>query len=469
MTRYLCIHGHFYQPLRKDPFTGRIPKEVGADPWDNFNQKVTAECYRPNVQLGNLEHISFNVGPTLLERLQEADPETYEGIIAADKQNVQKHGVGNALAQAYNHTILPLATERDKQIQVRWGIADFQARFGRKPDGMWLPETAVDYATLEAVVREGIQFVILAPWQASDPCVDTTGPYRVPLPSGHSITAFFYDAHLSGKIKPDPRTPYSAQEFVRFSLPMRLDILKSWSKEDQLLLLASDGENYGHTVLGRERFLYEVVHREAFEGGYQVTSLSRYLLQHPPVRETGIRENTTWSCRHGLERWKGHCGCIRQGTGEWKNPLRHALDELARLLDGYYETTVGGLKLKPTQLLYDYINVRLGWVDVQQFLASHGGQDLSNDEAATVVTLLESQYYRQLMFTSCGFFFEDLNRIEPRNDIKFAAKAVVLAEKVTRPDLRTQFLADLERAKSWRAAVNGRDLFEAAISANQAE
>ena len=467
MTRYLCIHGHFYQPLREDPFVGQIPKEIGADPWDNFNQKITAECYRPNVQLGNLEHISFNVGPTLLEWLQEADPETYEGVISADEKNVQKHGVGNALAQAYNHTILPLATERDKQVQIKWGIADFQARFGRKPDGMWLPETAVDYATLEALVGNDIQFVILAPWQASDPCVDTTEPYLVPLPGGRSIAAFFYDAHLSGRIKPDPRTPYSAREFVRFSLPMRLNVPKCWSGNDQLLLLANDGENYGHTVLGRERFLYEVVYREAFEGGYQVTSLPRYLLHHHPTREMAIRENTAWSCRHGLERWKAHCACIREGTGEWKRPLRHALNELAGLLDEHYETFMGRLKLDSMQLLFDFIKVRSGWADPQQFLVSHGGQNLSNDKASMVLTLLESQYYRQLMFTSCGFFFEDLSRIEPGNNIKFAAKAIVLAEKVVGQDLRAQFLADLEQAKSWHTGVTGRDIFEKLLPAGQ--
>ncbi len=469
MARYLCIHGHFYQPLREDPFVGRIPKESGANPWENFNQKITAECYRPNVQLGNFEHISFNVGPTLLEWLQKSDTETYEGIIRADKWNVQRYGVGNALAQPYNHTILPLATKREKQVQVRWGIADFQQRFGRQPDGMWLPETAVDYATLEVLVSNGIQFVILASWQASDLSVDATEPYRVLLPSGRSTTAFFYDAHLSGRIKPDPRTPYSAREFVRFSLPMRLNISKVWSGDDQLLLLANDGENYGHSVLGRERFLYEIVHREAIDGGYQLTSLPRYLLHHPPAREMSIRENTAWSCRHGIERWKGHCTCVEPGTGKWKRPLRHTLNELAKLLDSHYETTMRSLGLDCTQILYDYIKIRSGWIDGKEFLVNHDGQHLTDGESTRVLSLLESQYYRQLMFTSCGFFFEDFDRIEPKNNIKFAAKAIVLAEEVTGHNLRAQFSADLEQVTSWRTAENGRDFFEAAIPANHAE
>jgi hypothetical protein len=460
MARSLCIHGHFYQPPREDPFTGQIPKEAGAEPWDNFNQKITAECYQPNVQLGNFERISFNVGPTLLEWFQKSDLETYEGIIRADEGNVQKYGVGNALAQPYNHTILPLATEREKQVQVKWGIADFQARFGRTPDGMWLPETAVDYATLEVLVSNDIRFVILAPWQADDPSVDTSEPYLVSLPSGRSITVFFYDAHLSGKIRPDPRTPYGAREFVRFSLPMRLRLSKVWSGDDQLLLLASDGEHYGHGVLGRERFLHEVVYREAFESGYQVTSLPVYLLQHPPIREVNIREDTAWSCRHGIERWRGHCDCIGEGTGEWKGPLRHALIELAQLLDSYYETVVASLNLDHAQLLCDYIGVRSGWVDREEFLAFHDAQHLSDGEFTILFTLLESQYYRQIMFTSCGFFFEDFDRIEPKNNVKYAAKAITLAEEVTKRNLREQFSDGLAQVKSWRTSENGRDYFE---------
>lgn len=466
MARYVCIHGHFYQPMRQDPFLNRVPTESGAAPWRDFNEKITAECYRPNVLLDNFEHISFNVGPTLLEWLQVADPQTYQGIIRADAENVEKHGLGNALAQAYNHIILPLATERDKNIQIRWGISDFEARFGRKPCAMWLPETAVDYATLEALVSNGMEFVILAPWQAASPNVDTTEPYVVPLPSGRAIAAFFYDAHLSGKVKPDPRTPYGAREFVRFSLPMRLDRAKAWAEEDQILLLANDGENYGHRPLGRERFLNDVVQREAFEGGFEVVSLPRYLVHHPPVREIGIRENTSWSCRHGIDRWKGHCACVHQGTGAWKEPLRYALDRLAGLLDRHFETNVRKWGLEPTPLLYDYINVRLGKVDYEQFLAHHGGQDLCSERASKVMLLLESQTYRQLMFTSCGFFFEDLDRIEPRNNIKFATKAIALAERVAPQDLWARFMTDLEQTTSWRTGVSGRDIVESCLPAN---
>ncbi len=194
---YLCIHGHFYQPPREDPFTGRIPHEPGASPYDNFNEKITVECYRPNADLGNFDQISFDLGPTLAAWLEQAHPDVYRRIVEADRRAIERDGVGNALAQAYNHTILPLATARDKRTQIMWGLLDFFYRFGRRAEGMWLAETAVDVPTLDLLAEQGVGYTVLAPWQAAEP-IDPTEPYLVRLPSGRRITVFFYNGPLSG-------------------------------------------------------------------------------------------------------------------------------------------------------------------------------------------------------------------------------------------------------------------------------
>ncbi|MFI5274892.1 MAG: glycoside hydrolase, partial [Ktedonobacterales bacterium] len=243
--QFLCLYGHFYQPPRDDPFTRQIAPEPGAAPYANFNEKITAECYQPNAAAGNFAAISFDLGPTLAAWLEHAAPEVYRQILAADRLNVERFGVGNALAQAYNHTILPLATARDKRTQIRWGLDDFAHRFGRRAEGMWLAETAVDEETLAIAAEEGVRYTVLAPWQATEP-VNPTEPYYVRLPNDRTIAVFFYNGPLSGGVSFDWDTTTNADTFVTAYLPHHLSEEKRARDEDQVVLVATDGELYGH-------------------------------------------------------------------------------------------------------------------------------------------------------------------------------------------------------------------------------
>ncbi|HEY7779841.1 MAG TPA: DUF3536 domain-containing protein [Ktedonobacterales bacterium] len=479
-TNALCVHAHFYQPPREDPFTGEIPEEYGAGPYHDFNAKITAECYRPNAELGNLERLSFDLGPTLAGWLEHAAPDVYAAFLAADRQRVERDGAGNAMAQAYNHTILPLASPRDQRTQVAWGIADFRHRFGRAPRGMWLAETAVDLGTLEVVARQGIAFVILAPWQAegADPAhasgVDTTRPYQVALPEGRAISVFFYDANLAGAahgagpLTDDPRA------FARYALPMRLDNWWWGPRGDQLLLAASDGEFYGHHRPGRERWLATLLGEAAPAAGFSVTWPERWLLDHPAVEPMRIRSRTSWSCRHGLVRWMDDCDCVRDaaggGDGFWKLPLRTALDRLADRLDHAYARFGGALLRDPWDARDASILVRLGEQSWETFFATWASDEVDAlaplhraRAAERARDLLDAQYYRQLMYTSCGFFFEDLDRIEPRNNLAYAAMAIRLTERATPGfgDFEDDFLADLEGARGRRSGRTAAQLYDA--------
>jgi alpha-amylase/alpha-mannosidase (GH57 family) len=242
---YLCLHGHFYQPPREDPFTGQIPIESAATPYTNFNEKITAECYRPNAEAGNFDTINFDLGPTLASWLEKAHPNVYQRIIDADRKHMALYGVGNAMAQAYNHTILPLARSRDKLTQILWGLSDFRHRYGRDATGMWLAETAVDIESLDLLAQNGITYTVLAPWQAATP-IDPTEPYLVLLPGGRSITVFFFNAPLSGGVSFDWNMTDNADLFAGSYLPDNLVQSKRDAGEAELLLIATDGELYGH-------------------------------------------------------------------------------------------------------------------------------------------------------------------------------------------------------------------------------
>ena len=295
--RSFCIHGHFYQPPREDPFTGVIPLEKEANPFANFNEKINAECYRPNAELGNFGALSFNLGPTLAAWLEGHDARTHQRIVEADGRNRAAHGVGNALAQAYHHTILPLALRRDKETEIIWGIADFHHRFGHEPLGMWLPEMAVDRETLEVLAGQGIAFTILSPHQAKGQ-LDGAGPYRVSLPRGRKITVFFRDDVLSNRLAFDPELTRSARGFAENCLAGPYG-----PSGKRLQLIATDGETFGHHQQGRERFLHDLLFTEAPRAGYEVTFLGRYLREHPPTKEAEIVDGTSWSCGHGVARW----------------------------------------------------------------------------------------------------------------------------------------------------------------------
>lgn len=451
---YLCFHGHFYQPPREDPFTGQIPREPGAEPYHDYNEKITAECYRPNAMLGNFEMISFNIGPTLAAWLDKYAHETYDRIVQADRNS------GNAIAQSAHHTILPLARRRDKIAQVAWGIASFEHRFGRKPSGMWMPETAVDYETLEALAAAGLTFTVLSDEQVTGDTGGRAGPYRVKLGAGRSITVFVRDRFSSNQLSFDmdkfPNTKVWAEQALA-------------SRGPGLVLIAADGETFGHHCRAGEHFLHNVLLRDAPALGFQITSLTHYLADHPPQSEIEIREMTSWSCMHGVARWVTGCECT-PGDGRWKGALRRALDNLSGEIDLVYtaevhsaSATVGAWPLRDA-----YIAVVLGQMDGPAFLAAQGLDSLPTPVANRLLTLLQAEFYRQRMYASCAFYFEELTRAEPRFAIANAARAVSLVKEATGEDLSRGFHRDLSVAVSSRVSVTAADLYDAIMAAAQA-
>ena len=464
--RYFILHGHFYQPPREDPWTGKVPRELGAEPYTNFNEKITAECYKPNAVLGNLDVMSFNFGPTLLRWL-ETQPEngnvnTYQRIIEADLWSVDRFGLGNGMAQTYNHTILPLATHRDKRTQVVWAIADFEHRFGHRPRGMWLPEMAVDYETLEILAEEGIRFSLLSSGQSVGE-LDRSHPYWVRLPGDHRIAVFFREEGLSNVISFRPGETENATTFTDRYLT---DALTS-SDEGPLLLLAIDGETFGHHQALRQYFLQALLYVEAPRAGYTVCTPARYLWDHPPNDEVDVVENTSWSCGHGLARWKEGCTCT-PGNSQWKSILRRALNQLAAELDGLYEDAFRRQSIDPWVIRDRYIAVVLGQVEERDFLREWAGGGLTREAEGRLLSLLAAQPSRQEMFTSCGWFFEDLSRLEPRFILSHAARAIELTAEATGVSLADAFRQDLSSAESWITGETGEEIFDHILAVHEA-
>ena len=457
---YLCLHGHFYQPPREDPFTNVLPVEPGASPFANFNEKITSECYRPNAEEGNFEAISFDLGPTLAAWLEQAYPDVYRLIIEADQRHLARYGVGNALAQAYNHTILPLATTRNKRTQIMWGLQDFRNRFGHDAHGMWLAETAVDIESLDILAQCGVTYTVLAPWQAAS-YTDPNEPYIVPLHNGRSMTVFFYNAPLSGGVSFDWTTTSNAEIFAASYLPEHLMQSKRDAGEAQLLLIATDGELYGHHKPWRDMFLAHLIHHGAPDYGFEVCTLERFMHIHPATKEVALRTPSAWSCGHGVARWSTGCECT-EGDSSWKAPLFAALSRLSEKGDALFEQYAGETLLDPWAARDEYLPLRHGWETPENFWTRHGKEHHQpTDERLRQRTLqlLEAQYYQQYSFTSCGFFFEDLDRIEPRNDIAFARRAISLTWQATGVNLQQDFVKDLEATKSSRTGLSGADLY----------
>lgn len=475
---HLCIHGHFYQPPRANPFTGRIPREPDAAPYANWNERITAECYAPNAEAGNFRRISFNLGGTLARWLDEHAHATYERIVAAERSHREAHGVGNGLAQPVHHTILPLARRRDKICQVRWGIASFAHRFGHEPPGMWLPEMAVDYETLEIMAAEGIRFTILSDEQVhgdrSAEHVSTeldkvsrrsleagAGPYRVRLPGGSEIAVFVRDRDLSNALSFGMPDSAHVDDWLREQVEWRC-------RRDGLLLIATDGETFGHHQRQEVEVLSQILSagdavRPQRSAGYSLTTLGVYLRQNPPQVEVEVIENTAWSCSHRLDRWVVGCGCT-PGDSRWKGALRRALDNLACDVDQTYVCETKRLGVEPWPLRDDYIAVVLGQVDGPAFLGRHGLGHLSSEEAKRLLWLLEAQFHRQRMYASCTFFFKDLDRHEPRYAIANAARALVLTRYATGDDLSHGFHRDLRMAVSEKTGCTASDIFRAIVA-----
>jgi hypothetical protein len=456
-TQAFCIHGHFYQPPREDPLTGEIPLEQGAMPYRNWNERILDRCYRPNAQLDNFEHISFNLGPTLADWLAEEDAPTLAQIIQQDRMNYERYGVGNAMAQSYHHTILPLASRQDKVTQVRWGIGDFISRFGHSPAGLWLPEAGVDDETLEVLVEQGIEFVILAPWQADIDRPDTNHPYRVALPGGREIAVFFYDQDLSTRVSFDPGATVNGDQFLRDGIMPKFRTANGVNGADQFVIIASDGELYGHHQPFRDKFLAYIVDGAAKNLRLEISYPGLWLKQHPLTNKIVIRQRTSWSCYHGVARWSGSCDCTPHG--EWKAPLRQALNLIATAVDEQYLKIMQPRMADPWEIRHRFIEVLSNQLSVEELFFSSVGRRAEGNELQQVELLLLAQYDRQRMFTSCGWFFEDFDRIEPVNNVLYAAQAVWSTYLATGVDLSYRAMACLRPVFSPRTGLRADAVF----------
>jgi alpha-amylase/alpha-mannosidase (GH57 family) len=481
---YVTVHGHFYQPPRENPYLGAVERQPSASPFHDWNERVHYECYRPNAFarvlneqgeliniVNNFEYLSFNVGPTLMSWLDTHDPEVYQRIIDADQASCQRlNGHGNAIAQVYNHIIMPLANERDKQTQVHWGKEDFRSRFGRDPEGMWLAETAVDYATIETLIAENIKFIILAPSQAQR-CrplpkpdqsvaqwtevgggqIDPIRPYRCFLPGGDLntdyIDIFFYDGPISRDMGFNDVLASSRHFADRIGQAVRGDRHLS-----QLISVATDGETFGHHKGGAEKALAYAVSVEFPNRGWQVTNYAHYLSLCPPQWEVELKPVTAWSCSHGVDRWKDNCGCGGGGVWHqnWRRPLRETLDWLRDRLSSIYDTIAGELLHDPWHARDEYIHVihDRRSETVRAFLDRHQSHLLSQEERINVLQLLEMQHHTLLMYTSCGWFFEELSRPEGVQILRYASRAIDLAETVSGIKLESEFIQRLSHAPS---------------------
>jgi hypothetical protein len=471
---FLVAHGHFYQPPRENPWLGIVERQDSAAPYHDWNERIAAECYTPNAFarilddngriigiVNNYELMSFNFGPTLLSWLEDEMPDTYRRILEADARSIVTRGHGNAIAQAYNHAILPLCNERDRRIQIRWGIADFERRFRRRPEAMWLPETAVSQSTLEALVDEGLRFLILSPHQAetardggewfdvSTGSIDPTQPYRLLLDGGRGIDCFFYDGPISSAIGFQGALHSASGLCDRFAAAVVAE-----RPRDQLIHVATDGESYGHHTRHGERTLAYALAVEAPKRGFVVTNYAAFLAAHPPTAEARLKpgpdgEGTAWSCAHGVGRWTRDCGCSTGAHGwsqSWRAPLRRALDFLrdacAPLLDE-------GDAL-----------VHAGDAPRHHELDDDGDGNGHDAERVRARRLVELARYCQLMYTSCGWFFDELSGLEGTQILRYANRALELRHLITGEDLEPRFLQLLAEAPSNLAEFqNGAEVY----------
>jgi len=489
MECFVCIHCHFYQPPRENPWLETVESQDSASPYHDWNERIARECYLPNGAsrildsdhriakiVNNYSKISFNFGPTLLSWMEERAPEGYQRILDGDRESQKLFsGHGAALAQAYNHTILPLSNSRDKRTQILWGIKDFQRRFARDPEGMWLPETAVDLETLEILSAEGIKFTILAPRQAAQLRVDQDSPwidleygadsrhsYACNLASGRTIGLFFYDGALATAVAFE-KLLFSGENFAR-------RLLSHFDPEGdsaQLMHVATDGETYGHHHSHGDMALAYVLQYIEQNKLARITNYGEYFAMHSPTQEIRIKEKTSWSCAHGIARWEDNCGCNSGGrpgwTQEWRRPLREAFDCLRDDLLADYELNAKKLLKDPWSARDDYIAAVLDRspASVESFLAQHSTHRLSAGEEVRVLRLLEMQRHLMLMYTSCGWFFDEPTGPETVQVLQYAARGVQLSQQLFGGNREEQFLKKLEAVRSNIPEFgNGRDIYE---------
>jgi len=503
MSRFVCIHGHFYQPPRENPWLEEVEIEDSAYPYHDWNERITAECYAPNAAsrildsnrkiidiVNNYAKISFNFGPTLLTWLEQNNKEVYLAILEADKESINRFsGHGSAIAQVYNHIIMPLANSRDKRTQVCWGIKDFISRFRREPEGMWLPETAVDRETLEILAEQKIKFTILSPKQASriKPVndtqwtdvsrggIDTSMPYLCRLPSGESIAIFFYDEAISQEIAFSnllENGEVFANRMIRY--------FSQYQKLSGLLTIASDGETYGHHHRFGDMALAYALYLIESKNLARITIYGEYLSKNPPTHQVEIIENTSWSCTHGVERWRDDCGCCTTGSivqmtasnpfahsaandqpiavkgcplvsrQKWRSPLREAMDWLRQTLVSLFDDRMSSYVTDPWQARDDYIDIILDRSpqNIELFFSKHAARTLSDNEKVEVLKLLEIQRNGMLMYTSCGWFFDDISGIESVQVLRYACRAMQLVREVAGVDPEPDFIYILKNAPS---------------------
>ncbi len=463
MTRgRLAVHAHFYQPFRVDPWTGRVPEEASAAPFHDWNERVNAESYRPNATRGNLERISWDLGPTLGSWLATGDPTTHRGFVTAAER-------GDAMAQAFHHSILPLASAADRRTEIRWGLREFELRFGRRPAGLWLPETAVDLPTLRIAVEEGVRYTILAPWQSADPGVDNLRPYRVDVGDDRSIVVVFFDAGLSAAVSFEPEATSDADRFARERVAARLG--GGGGSPDApapLAVIATDGELYGHHQQFRDLFLQRLVSPDpgAADRGFDVVSLADAIAEppdrpHPLVR---IADRTSWSCHHGVLRWWAECSDA--ADGRWKGPLRAALERLAGGIDLATEEAFAMLlgAPDPWPLRDAWVDVVVGATTADAFVAERAPSIATEADRRRLVSLLEAQSWRLAMFASDGWYWDDPIRPETRQVLRAAARAARIVDEATGTSLERRLVADLSLFVSPSRGLDGAEIYRMALA-----
>ncbi len=478
--KYLTIHGHFYQPPRENPWIEEVEMQDSAYPEHDWNEKISAQCYSPNavsrmvnnnnqiIEISNnYEKISFNFGPTLLSWMEKYDNYAYERIIQADINSRKLYnGHGCAIAQVYNHIIMPLANRNDKVTQVVWGLKDFEKRFGRNSEGIWLAETAVDAQTLEVLIECGVKYTILSPHQAK--CVNKIGehnwqdvswgsidpsqPYRYFVEGSNKekyIDLFFYDGSISKSVAFDNLL----QDGKKFAYRLNDGYVESRNRT-QIVNIATDGESYGHHTKFGDMALAYIVQMGACELGFEITNYADFLEKYPPQYEVDIKPVSAWSCAHGVGRWQEDCGCSTGAQAhwnqKWRKPLRQALDYLR-------DELIKLCSIQGTKYYHDFWEARNNYIDVildrreesiDKFLKENAKKQLSYQGKVNAIKLMEIQRFCQLMYTSCGWFFADISGIETTQILKYAARAIELAGDFTKTNYEKTFLSVLQKAKS---------------------
>jgi alpha-amylase/alpha-mannosidase (GH57 family) len=469
-NKYVCIHGHFYQPPRENAWLEQIEVQESASPFHDWNERINDECYAPNAHArilnengriiditNNYEKISFNMGPTLLSWMELNRPDTYQSILDADASSQKLfNGHGSAVAQVYNHLIMPLASKRDKETQIYWGLYDFEKRFKRTSEGIWLAETAVDTETLQCLADQGVKYTILAPNQAKrfrgthdwKDGINPNIPYIVDLGNNRQMTLFFYNSEISQEI--------AFNGLLNDGKQLANSLLKGFEKNvptPEILNVATDGESYGHHHRQGEMALAYCLHHLETSSDAQLANYGYFLSKHEPIHEVEIHENSSWSCAHGVERWKSNCGCHTGGeegwNQEWRVALRDSLDWLKTKLDELFISEMSTLHPDPWQLRNQFIEVvfQIEERDYPSFLKKYL-PELTGDNVTRAIRMLEMQRNGMLMFTSCGWFFNDVSGIETIQILQYANRAIQLAERESGLELEAEFMNLLDQGRS---------------------